>query len=367
MNVLLVMEPLIGGTLRHLEGLVAGLDPARVRLTLAVSFGRDPAVRRRAADWRASGAEVVEVPMQRQPSPPADLAALVRLRRIIGRGGFDVVHTHSAKAGFLGRLAARSLGFRGRIVHTPHVLPFQQAFSGVSRAVYGLCERRAAAWTDTLVCLSRYQRLLAMQALDVPPERLALIPNGINLDWFRPMDRGEARGVLGLDRASFVVAFVGRPVPQKGLDVLAEAVGRLAIPGLTVLQAGGGGQPAGWPPAAAFRALGVLDDVRPVYAAADVVAVPSRFEGLPYVILEAAAMARPVVAAGFPGVLEIVEHGRTGLVAIPGDSFDLAARIQQLADDPAFARRLGEAAADAVGRFALDRQIEALMAVYRGG
>jgi glycosyltransferase involved in cell wall biosynthesis len=361
-RVLMVMEPLIGGTLRHLEGLVQGLDPERFELTLAVSFRRDETVRARAAGWPVE--RLVEVRMEREPRPLRDTAALVRLRKLIKRGRFDVIHTHSSKGGFLGRLAARLAGFGGRVVHTPHIFPFEHGWHPTVCAFYAMLERRALAWTDVIVALTAYQKLRAMQALGAAADRVQVVPNGVDAERFRPMGAAPAREMLAIDPGAFVVAFVGRPVVQKGMDVLVRALtGRREV---TVLHAGGMTRPEGVAPGVDWRGLGVLEDIRPVYAAADAVAVPSRFEGMPYVVLEAMSMGRPVVASALPGLDELVENRQTGLLVMPEDAAALGRALERLREQPRLAARLGAAAREAALARRLRSQIEATERIYAG-
>ncbi|MCA8921233.1 MAG: glycosyltransferase family 4 protein, partial [Planctomycetes bacterium] len=152
---------------------------------------------------------------------------------------------------------------------------------------------------------------------------------------------------LGLDPDAFLVACVGRLVPQKDPLTLAAAARRLPA-GTQVAFAGEGplraeleAEVAGLP---SVRLLGFVSPASTVYAAADVVCLPSRWEGLPYAALEAFSQGRPVVAARIDGTVDLVRHGETGLSFAPGDEQGLAVALSELAAEPARARALGAAA-----------------------
>jgi glycosyltransferase involved in cell wall biosynthesis len=241
-----------------------------------------------------------------------------RLARVVARVRPDLVHLHSAKAGLAGRLA-----IRGAIptVFQPHAWSFQAA-AGLVFLASRSWERWAARWTDVILCVSADERDLGIrEGIDA---RWAVIPNGVALDVFAPAtpaERAQARRALGLPDGP-VVLTVGRLSPQKGHDVLLRAWAhvRRASPEATLVLVGDG------PDEPALRALagpgvvfaGRRSDVGHWLAAADVVAIPSRWEaGLPLVAMEAMARGRPVVACDVAGVREGLGHG--GGVVIPSE------------------------------------------------
>ena len=174
-KVLIAMEPLVGGTLRHLSQFLEYTDPAEFDVHLAVSALRAPQVRSQFGPWQAQGWTVHEIPMCRELSPHRDALALRRLVELCRRERFDLVHTHSAKAGFLGRAAARLTG--AATVHTPHVFPFGRGGTVRAEVLYLALEKLAGRWTDRLVLLSNYQANQVARYRLLPPERVVVIPN----------------------------------------------------------------------------------------------------------------------------------------------------------------------------------------------
>lgn len=354
-KVLIAMEPLQGGALNHLECLLAHTDPAEFEVHLAVSPRRDPSVRARFEAWRAAGCSVHEMRMRREISPLRDAAAFARLLALCRRERFDIVHSHCAKAGFLGRLAGRLSG--AATVHTPHVFPFGRGGPPGPEALYLALERRAGRWTDRLILLSRYQQNVVLRHNLLPLERTALVPNGIVRERFQCLDRAAAREDLGLAPDEPVALAAGRLCEQKGQDVLLDAVAILKRQGVKarVLMVGSGPSEAvlagrirreGLADLVAMR--GAVRDIRPYYAACDLVLVPSRFEGMPYVLLEAKAAGRAVAASLVCGMEQFIRQGEDGALVQPGNPEAWAQLLAQLAAD---ARRFGEAGRRAAAGF----------------
>ncbi|WP_432548197.1 glycosyltransferase, partial [Kineococcus sp. SYSU DK004] len=259
----------------------------------------------------------------------------------------DLVHLHSAKAGLAGRLA-----LRGRVptVYQPHAWSFH-AVGGPVRAATVAWERWAGRWTDAVLCVSEAERSEGVAA--GVRSSSVVVPNGVDLGAFRPAtgaDRTGARERLSLDDAPLVVC-VGRLSRQKGQDVLLRAWPRVlsGLPAAHLALVGEG--PAGPELRRAagpgVRFAGPTDDSWSWFAAADVVAVPSRWEGMALVPLEAGATGRSVVASDVAGVRESV--GRDAGAVVPaGDPDRLAAALLDRLLDPALAEREGRAARRAV-------------------
>ncbi len=280
-------------------------------------------------------------PATRAPGPQVlgetrSLAALVRRARP------DLVHLHSAKAGLAGRLALRGAT---ATVFQPHAWSFE-AVDGVQRRLALRWERAASRWTDLQVCVSEGERETgALAGVRTPA---LVLPNGVDLRRLSPADdaaRTAARRQLGLPDGPLVVC-VGRLARQKGQDLLLAGLPRLAraVPGVvTVLVGDGPDEPAlrtAAPPAVVFA--GARPDVAPWLVAADVVALPSRWEaGLSLVAMEAMAVGRPVVSADVAGVrLGIGETG-AGAVVPTDDADALADALAVRLLDPARAAAEG--------------------------
>jgi|tagenome__1003787_1003787.scaffolds.fasta_scaffold20943515_2 glycosyltransferase involved in cell wall biosynthesis len=244
--------------------------------------------------------------------------AVLRLKRIVDDTGPDVVHLHGGRAGLVGRLVVRD---RVPTVFQPHAWSFLAARGGIQGASLRW-ERYAARWTTELVCVSTTERQLGESLAIHAPS--VVIPNGIDLTQYRPSgprDRIHARKVLGLDDLPTVVC-VGDLTVQKGQqDLLASwPTIRFRVPEAQLVLVGDG------PDRRALERLadelpgvifaGARTDVPLWMAAADVVAVPSRWEGMALVPLEAMACARSVVATDVNGVVDSVPSGAGAVVPL---------------------------------------------------
>ncbi|HEU0129514.1 MAG TPA: glycosyltransferase, partial [Mycobacteriales bacterium] len=283
-------------------------------------------------------------PATRSPGPTV-AAETLRLRRVLRAFAPDLVHLHSSKAGLAGRLA-----LRGAVptVFQPHAWSFA-AVTGPVHAASLAWERAAARWADTVVCVSDAERADGVAA-GVRARRWDVVPNGVDLARWQPGSRTEARRRLGLPDGPLVVC-VGRLSRQKGQDVLLRAWAD--VPGATLALVGDGPLHDTLAAAAPSSVLlaGRRDDVADWYAAADVVALPSRWEGLALTALEALACGRPVVASDVTGMREVVDPA--GLVP-PDDPAALAAALAELLADPDRRVKLGAAASTRADDFSVD-------------
>ncbi len=284
------------------------------------------------------------------------------LTRIIADVDPDVVVLHSSKASLVGRLAVR--GGRPTVV-VPHAWSFLAATGAVAAAVMAW-ERFASRWTDLVVCVSPAELDRGRAAGVLAPA--VVIDNGTDLGPVDARTPEQARAGLGLAEGPTVVC-VGRLTRQKGQDLLLQAwpAVRDAVPGARLLLVGSG------PDEAALRAdagadvvfTGHRNDVGALLCAADVVVVPSRWEGAPLVTLEAMAAARPVVGFDVDGVAHAL--GGTGIVVPPGAVPALSAGLVRLLTDPAYARGAGNAARQRVQQnFDLDTTLDTWDRELRG-
>ena len=289
----------------------------------------------------AAGASVLPWAATRSPGPSTATEA-VRLRRLVHGARPDVVHLHSAKAGLVGRAV-----LRGRLptVYQPHAWSFL-AVEGPVRAAALQWERRAVRWAERVVCVSRaelQQGLSAGLALD---GRAVVVPNGVDTVRFAPGDREQARARLGLGNGPIAVC-VGRLSRQKGQDVLLEAwpAVRSALPDAQLVLVGEGPERERLQArtTAGVRFVG-RGEALPWYVAADAVVLPSRWEGMALVPLEAGACARSVVVTDVAGAREAVAPAARSAVVPPEDPAALAAALVQRLGDRVRADEEGQLA-----------------------
>jgi len=281
------------------------------------------------------GAEVLPWPAGRAPGPAA-LQETRRLARLLARARPDLVHLHSSKAGLAGRLALRG---RQPTVFSPHAWSFEPLSGPARRAAVGWERLAAARWTALLVCVGRAELDLGRAAGIAAPA--VVVPNGVDLGEFPYADlaaRATARHRLGLPPEGPLAVCLGRLDRQKGQDLLVAAwpVVRARIPTARLALVGDG--PWARRLAAALPAgvwlAGPTAAPADWLAAADVVVVPSRWEGLAFVPLEAMAAGRPVVASAIAANAEAVPPAAGALVAAT-DRDALAGAIAARLGDPA--------------------------------
>jgi glycosyltransferase involved in cell wall biosynthesis len=369
-KLLLAMEPLLGGTLRHLRMVLRALPPGEFRVHLAVSHRRSAEACELYRQWRRAGYTVHDLPMRREMHPLQDLTALAALLRLCHAERFDLVHTHSSKAGFLGRLAGHATG--AATLHTPHVFPFNR-WPGDCRFL--ALEGIAARWTSRFLVLSAHQADQVQRYGLATPARVTRLPNAISPTDHPAMDRAEARRALALPPDVPLVLGVGRLCRQKGFDVLVEAARLLrqsADPAQVVILGDGPLETslrrridaAGLQDAVSLP--GHVDDVAPWYAACDMVAMPSRYEGMPYVLLESKVASRPIVVARVSGLEEFVRHGRDGYLVPPENPRALANVLRGLAGRQVELAALGRRARQSLRPEWHQRHFEAeLLRIYR--
>jgi glycosyltransferase involved in cell wall biosynthesis len=305
---------------------------------------------------RASGIRLEVVEMARELSPAADLRCLHQLRALFRQRRFDVVHTHTPKAGLLGPLAARWAGVPV-VVHTIHGLLFHDRMPRWRQAAFWMPEKVTASFTHQLLSQSREDIDIARRSGLCAPQQIHYLGNGIDVRRFAPCPdlRGKTRRDLGWTGDEFVIGGAGRLVYEKGFAELFAAAQALIAQDrrmrLLVIGPADPGQKDAIPESvlAPLRATGAVqflawqEDMRPWYTAMDVFVLPSYREGIPRACMEAAATGVPVIASDIRGCREVVLPGRTGLLVRPRDVQGFTAAIRQLARDPAQRTQMGAA------------------------
>jgi glycosyltransferase involved in cell wall biosynthesis len=335
-----------------LRGALA-LDAGRYEVVF-VTGGGDRLVRQA----RAAGYEVVLMNSLRSDIAPADdWRALADLRACLGAGRFDAVHTHSSKAGAIGRLAAHRAGV-DTIVHTYHGFPFHNFQSPLRRAAYVGIERALGRITDAFLAVGGAVAAEAIQRRLAPPERVRTIGVAVNTAPVRPepWTRAEARRLLGVPPGTRVVGSVGRLDFQKAPEDFVAALAGLRRADVFGVWIGDGPLRAATERLAARRGLagrisflGERADVGALLPGLDIFAMASRYEGLPCAVVEAMVAGLPVVATTVNAVPDIVVAGETGLLAPPGRPELLGRAIGHLLDHPAVAARLAAAGRTRLG------------------
>jgi len=369
-----ITRMMVGGAQENTMLSCALIDPALYPSTLITGpeTGLEGSLHEEAA---ARGVHVIVEPnLVRRVSPWHDWVAMLRLRRTIRAGRYDVVHTHSSKAGILGRLAARLAGVPV-IVHTAHGWGFNDHQPWYVFWLYVVLERLCAPLTDAIVVVGAPNREKGLSLGIGRREQYRLIRSGIEVQAFRDVrtSRDEARRRIGLPRDAFVIGSVGRLEGQKApLDLLAAFVPVAAEHPEAHLVYVGEGSWRGELEAAIARAglggrvhlAGLRRDVPELLRAFDVFALASRWEGLPRVFPQAMAAGLPIVATRVDGAPDAITPGENGWLVDVGDMAAMTRYLRVLADDPALARRMGAAGRARVDEFAVERMVEELAELY---
>jgi len=366
-RVLLVVNSLgFGGTERMIERLVLHLTRAgSVRFTVCSLGERGPIGDRLAGagiDVRAFG---IGGGAARQIA-----LGTVAVRRLLRDGGFDLVHSFLYRSHTACRLARVASGRRIPLVSSERCL-------GENRGRFTrLLNRRTAAWSDRVLAVSSAVAEAAVRRDGVRPDRVAVVPNGIEPATADLRDRRRLRRALGLDEEDVLFLYLGRLHREKGPDVLLQALEPLhrdAAAGWMAVLVGDGPERkavaaalASKPWGARVRSTGARSRVGPWLDAADVLVLPSREEGMPVAAIEAMMRGRPVAGTRVGGTPEVVRDGETGLLVPPEDPQALAAILLRLLEDAPARRALGARAAEAArAGFTVERMAASTLGEYR--
>jgi len=332
---------------------------------------------------------VRRLPLARPFAPAADARAIRATRALLREVRPAILHTHMAKAGTVGRLAAETVRPRPVTVHTFHGHVLDGYFSPAVEKAFLTAERLLARRTDVLIAVSPQVRDALVELGVGAPERWRVVPLGLDLGPFAAVRRpsGRLRERLGLGADVPLVGAVGRLVPIKDLATLVRAVARLD--GVHLALIGEGEQRTELEALVASLGLearvhlpGWADDVADWMADLDVVALTSRNEGTPVALIEALAAGRPVVATSVGGVPFVVRDALvgaqravgagapllepTGWLAPPEDDEAIADALHSALADPAEgARRAAAGRAEVLARFGSDRLVADILALYR--
>lgn len=327
---------------------------------------------------RARGVPIEIVPdLRRAIHPARDWGAYRWIKRVLREFRPDVVHTHSAKGGILGRAAASALGVPA-IVHTVHGAPFHSYQNAIAREFARRCERWAARRCHAMVSVSDAMTELMVARGVAPPEKFTTIYSGLEVEPFLAADsfRAAARAELGYRPEHIVIGKLARLFPLKGHEFLLRAVPAIvaAFPNARFLLVGDGilrrqleSQVAHAGLAEHFQFLGLVspDRIPQLLAATDVIVHASLREGLARALVQALLVGRPVVSYDVDGAREVVISGETGFLVPPKSIPELTAAINRLAADTALRAHLGaEGQRRFADQFRYERMVDELHKLY---
>jgi glycosyltransferase involved in cell wall biosynthesis len=320
----------------------------------------------------------VEPELVRPLQPANDFKAISRLKRSIKRIKPDIIHLHSAKAGTVGRVAAKFSWTRAKVIYTPHGHVFSGYGGSITNTIFTLIEKNLVKWSDAIVALTP-DEIKEFELVGAgSPQKFCVIPSGVEVEKFFPDtdSRTNARENLGLNQDDLVVGFVGRLDPVKGPDLFLETVNLIhqKMPEVKFVIAGEGELRGSlhkreeelelynnitW--------LGWREDTEAIYPAFDLFALTSRNEGQGRVLVESMATGIPHVAMNSGGVAEVVKDGETGIL-VPAEDIEAASdTIIKLLLNPALGKVMGKSGRKrAEENFSINVMISRLEQLYRG-
>jgi glycosyltransferase involved in cell wall biosynthesis len=367
----------LGGPPQHVS-LLSGRRLGSMGFESLLVYGRLDEGEQSMADLaEEEGAETHFLPHLGRPiSPLRDPLALGELVRIIREFKPHIVHTHTAKAGFVGRAAALALQPRPAIVHTYHGHVLEGYFAPRTAALFRGLERWMARVSDCLICVSEATVDDLVRLGVAPRDRFRVIPLGLDLSPFADADAAAGRRLrheLGVNDDRVLLTYVGRIAPIKRVELLLRAAARARqarAPVELAVIGDGAERPAlqslarelGLREAVHF--LGYRRDLPRIAAAADVAVLSSDNEGTPVSLIEAAAAGVPAVATDVGGVSEVVAPD-TGILVPPNDESALARALIDIADEPERRQAMAERARErAMSRYSIEYLLRAISELY---
>ena len=319
--------------------------------------------------------QIILSPLIRSINPLKDLWALIGIFRILKKENPDILHTHTSKAGFLGRWAGKLAGVPV-VVHTPHGHVFYGHFGRWVSKVFLLLERLTAPITDCVIALTDGEK---KDYLDIPiysKNHLVTIHSGVDIQRFSTpsVSISSKKLSLGLQADTRVVGTMGWLLPIKAPDILFDAMVKLwkTFPDIALIFVGKGplqsdlaGRADRLGVSDRVRFLGWRNDVHEILPVFDLFVLPSLNEGMGRVLVEAMAAGRPIVASRTGGVPDLVKDGKNGLLVPPGDVPALAEAVMYMIKHPDQAGKMGECGRKMCPEFSRESMVDKLDSLYK--
>ena len=319
--------------------------------------------------------QIILSPLIRSINPLKDLWALIGIFRILKKENPDILHTHTSKAGLLGRWAGKLAGVPV-VVHTPHGHVFYGHFGRWVSKVFLLLERLTAPITDCVIALTDGEK---KDYLDIPiysKNHLVTIHSGVDIQRFSTpsVSISSKKLSLGLQADTRVVGTMGWLLPIKAPDILFDAMVKLwkTFPDIALIFVGKGplqsdlaGRADRLGVSDRVRFLGWRNDVHEILPVFDLFVLPSLNEGMGRVLVEAMAAGRPIVASRTGGVPDLVKDGKNGLLVPPGDVPALAEAVMYMIKHPDQAGKMGECGRKMCPEFSLESMVDKLDSLYK--
>lgn len=377
----------MGGSAQNTLLTALNLDPQRYSVCLIKGSSHESAMTEaegqlvisQLANAEKLGIEVIDLPsLVRRISPVNDLKAFSSIFRLLRRMKPHIVHTHTSKAGILGRLAAW-MARVPTIIHTPHGHVFYGHFGRSLSRIFLQMERLLGKITHHHIALTPEECNDYLSLRVAQPNNTSVIHSGVDLQRFSKgaKQRTEKRKELGFSPHSLVVGYVGWLIPIKGVTYLVNAMAKIVEqhPKSLLVLVGKGDdkgeeeiklkeqvERAGL--ADKVRFLGWRPDVDEIMGCFDIFVLPSLNEGMGRVLVEAMAAGLPIVASRVGGIPDLVKHGENGLLVPPADTSALEKAISALLQDGARRKRMGKAGKKMCGPYSAEAMVEQIDVLY---
>jgi len=364
-----------GGSAENTFLTLKGLDKSRYEVSLIAGPVDDPSQDRR-DQIEESGVRYIQVPqLRRNIHLFYDFTALLKIYRFLKREKPDIIHTHTSKAGLLGRLAAR-LARVPSIIHTPHGHVFFGYFGALKTRMFILFEKLASRITDKIVALTPREKTDYLSYKVTQKDKLVVIPSGIELHKYQHApreERSKLRKELGIAEHSAVVGTAGRLVPVKGPQFLLQAFKQVISehPETYLVFAGDGPLRKSLEKNAVDMDLakdiifaGWRDDMARVLSVFDIFCLPSLNEGMGRVLVEAMALGKPVVASDVGGIPDLIIPGKNGFLVPPRNPGELSRQILFLIKNREEAAKMGRTGKEMVSAFSDEIMVKKIAELY---
>lgn len=351
------------------------LNPEVYDLDLVIGLTKYPSGKTGEFLKRFKGKITIIPQLKREVNLFWDIRAFLKLYLLLRKGKFDIVHTHTAKAGALGRIAARLAGVKV-IVHTPHGHNFYGYFGAAANKAIIFIERLAACFTDKIIVFTELEKKDFIKFKVAPKNKVVLIYQGLELDKYSKaaMDKNKMRESFNIGQKEFVVGFIGRLEPVKGLDYFVDAASRVEKknPNVRFILVGDGSMRQGLENkvrdlgiAQRFIFTGWREDIAQINSMLDILVLPSLNEAVGISLIEAQSAGVPVIATNVGGIPEVVNDNITGLLVPAADAASLAGAIEYLLENDQKRIEMSEAAkAWVAGKFKAEDMADKISRLY---
>jgi glycosyltransferase involved in cell wall biosynthesis len=374
-----------GGSAENTLLTVLGMDKKEFPVTLAkgpshesrMSQKEQASVSSELKEAQSRGVKLVDIrTLLRRLNPACDLLSLFTIYLYLIKEKPAILHTHTSKAGLLGRLAAKLAGIPV-VVHTPHGHVFFGYFGPLKTRMFIMLERLASRITDRIVALTDREKEDYILFKIANADKLVVINSGIELGKFEEIpfnEKQDLKSELGIPDNSLVVGTVGRLVPVKGPEFLIEAARYIHSKHHNTSFVFTGDGPLKQDLEQKARKLGIeknilflgwRDDVARIICIYDIFCLPSLNEGMGRVLVEAMALGKPIVASDIGGIPDLVVHGKNGFLVPPKNSLQLARHIQILIEDKEKREKMGQAGKEMALNFSKEIMVEKISNLYK--